>query len=131
MRKQAFRSVLGLAALATLGLACSSDDDGDSADTTEAAADTTAAPADTTADNPAGGPEFTIEDFTFPEGFTAAAGEEITVTNADGTTHTVTSSDFSVRVSGGTSESLTVDAPGEYAIFCEIHPQMKGTITIE
>lgn len=137
MRKQAIRFVVGLAALATLGLACSSDDDGDSTDTTEESDDTEApdatdapeetdAPADSGSEN-----EFVIQGFEFPEGFVGAAGEAITVRNEDGTTHTVTSADFSVRVSGGSSESLTVDAPGEYPIVCEIHSAMTGTITIE
>ena len=142
MIKRAMTSLAGFTLLATLGLACSSDDEGtdtteevdetDAPDGSEAPADTTAG-ADTTAapDAPAGGTEFTIEGFEFQEGFVATAGEAFTVVNADGPTHTLTSAEFGVTVSGGGEESLTIDAAGEYAIFCEIHPNMTGTIRAE
>lgn len=136
MSKRAIGSCAGLALLATLGLACGSDDE--DTDTTRAPVGTEA-PADTepaadptaAADEPAAGAEFTIEQFAFQEGFVATAGQAFTVVNADGQTHTVTSTDFSVRVGGGGEESLTIDAPGQYAIFCELHPAMSGTISVE
>jgi plastocyanin len=63
---------------------------------------------------------------------TAKAGETITVTNGDSAKHTVTANDgsFEVKVDAGGTATFTVDAPGTYEIHCEVHPRMKGTITI-
>ena len=97
---------------------------------TAAPADTTA-PAETTAPAATDGPTLTISDFTFSAA-TVAAGEALTVTNADQFPHTVTDSGgaFAVRLGGGASETLTIDAPGTYSIVCEIHPSMAGTIVV-
>jgi plastocyanin len=148
MNKRMSRSVIGLALLASVTAACSDDDD-EAATTTDAPAATDApastdAPADTDAaadtdapaaagtDAPAAaGSEFTIEGSAFPEGFVATVGEPFTVSNVDPAEHTVTSDDFSTFVGAGSTESLTVDAAGEYEIRCEIHPNMTGTITVE
>ena len=91
----------------------------------------TAAPVATAAPAPAGGPTLTISDFTFSPA-TVAAGEALTITNADQFPHTVTDSGgaFAVRLGGGASETLTIDAPGTYSIVCEIHPSMAGTIVV-
>jgi plastocyanin len=91
----------------------------------------TSAPAETTAPAATGGPTLTITDFTFSAA-TVAAGEALTVTNADQFPHTVTDSggSFVVRLDGGASETLTIDAPGSYSIVCEIHPSMAGTIVV-
>ena len=64
-----------------------------------------------------------------------AVGDEITWTNVDGTSHTVTSNDDSGvldsgNVSGGGTFSATFDEAGEFTYFCEIHPQMEGTVTV-
>jgi plastocyanin len=86
-------------------------------------AETTPAPADAST--------LTISDFTFSSP-TVTAGVAFTLTNDDGFGHTVTSRDdlFSVGVDGGASESLTIEQPGTYEIFCRIHPSMEGTITV-
>jgi len=151
MSTRAFRAAVGLTLLATTLVACGDDDDDDSASSTPAgAAVTTAAAAPetsaggviTTAPSTTepedaeteSGSDFVVKDFAFPEGFVAKAGEAFTVTNADdGTQHTVTSDDdsFSIAVDGGNSEQLTIDEAGTYDIHCNIHPSMKGTITVE
>jgi plastocyanin len=79
----------------------------------------------------AGGAEFTIAEFAFPDDFVATAGEEFTVTNDDEFAHTVTSTEFDVELDGETSKPLTIDTAGTYDIVCTIHPQMTGTITVE
>jgi plastocyanin len=95
----------------------------------DTAAPDTAAPVDSAA--PAGGVTLTIQDFAFSPA-TVAAGQPLTITNADDFPHTVTDSGgaFAVRVSGGASDTVTIDAPGTYSIVCEIHPSMAGTIVV-
>ena len=80
-----------------------------------------------------GAASMVIADFTFGE-VTAPAGSDVTVTNEDGTTHTVTADDGSFDVEVAASASGTFTAPGEagdYPIMCKIHPDMKGTVTVE
>ena len=82
-------------------------------------------------DAPGDATTLTISEFTFSEP-TVSAGTPFTISNEDGFAHTVTSRDdfFSVGVDGGASETLTIDDPGTYEIFCRIHPSMEGTITV-
>lgn len=129
------RTIAASVILVTLGLAgCGSDEESSSttaAAATTAAAPTTAAAAATTAAPAAGGAALEIKDFTFGA-VTATAGEEIAVTNADDAPHTVTddAGAFDVDVAAGGTATLTVDAAGTYAIHCDVHPKMTGTITI-
>ena len=77
----------------------------------------------------------TIKNFAFaPQPLTVKAGTTITVTNGDDTTHTVTAAkgEFDTgEVDGGTTAQITVDRPGTYAYFCDIHQYMKGTIHVD
>ncbi len=63
---------------------------------------------------------------------TAAAGETITVTNADSVDHSVTADNgvFSVDVPAGGSADLVVPAAGTYQIHCRIYRGMAGSIVI-
>jgi plastocyanin len=77
-----------------------------------------------------------IQDFAFgPADLTVAVGDTVTWTNNDSAPHTVTSSsgptsfDSGNLATGGTF-SFTFDTAGTYAYFCEIHPDMTGTITV-
>lgn len=83
----------------------------------------TAAPDDATT--------LTISEFTFSSP-TVAAGAPFTLTNNDGFAHTVTSRDdfFDVGLDGGASDTLMIEDPGTYEIFCRIHPSMEGVITV-
>jgi plastocyanin len=76
-----------------------------------------------------------IKNFAFaPQPLTVKAGTTITVTNGDDTTHTVTAAkgEFDTgEVDGGTTAQITVDRPGTYAYFCDIHQYMKGTIHVD
>ena len=77
----------------------------------------------------------TIKNFAFaPEPLTVPAGTTITVTNADGTAHTVTAvkGEFDTgELAGGATAQIAVDQPGTYAYFCDIHQYMKGTIHVD
>jgi plastocyanin len=73
-----------------------------------------------------------IQDFTFsPDPVRVAVGTTVTVTNQDGTAHTITATKGAFdtgELGGGGSTQITVDRPGTYAYFCEIHQYMKGTL---
>ena len=59
------------------------------------------------------------------------AGATVTVTNDDGTVHTLTADDGKFDtgdLDGGASGTITIDEPGTYAYFCDIHNYMTGTI---
>lgn len=98
----------------------------------------TAAPAaqtETTTAQPVGGSTITIDNFAFEGGVSAVAGSTLSVTNADGAPHTLTASDgeFDTGLLGsGESGEITLPStPGTYAFFCELHPSMTGTVTVE
>lgn len=128
-------AILAAGALFALG-ACSDDDDSDSGNDTE----TTEAPDGGETTEPGGegaeteGAGLEIQDFSFGDA-TAAAGSTLTVSNADGAPHTVTSDDDAwevLRVEGGSDGELAVPAEaGEYAFHCDIHPTMTGTLVVE
>jgi plastocyanin len=71
-----------------------------------------------------------------PEDLTVDAGTAVEFVNLDGFDHTVTSDDTSALAfdSGafGRDESFTraFDEPGSFDYFCQIHPTMRGTITV-
>jgi plastocyanin len=77
-----------------------------------------------------------IKDFAFnPAEITVPAGGSVTWTNNDTTPHTATGLDRDALQSGaiapGASFTQTFDAAGTFEYFCEFHPNMKGTITVE
>jgi plastocyanin len=81
-----------------------------------------------------GGNAVTIRGFAFdPAAISVAVGGEVTWTNADPAPHTVAADDGSFdsgpKDPGGTF-SATFDQPGTIPYHCEIHPTMKGTITV-
>jgi plastocyanin len=86
---------------------------------------------------PAAAPDtVTIKSFAFsPSSVSVAAGAVVSVINADGVTHTVTSDDkksFDTgHVSGGASATfIAPSAPGTYRYHCTIHNYMKATIIV-
>jgi plastocyanin len=82
----------------------------------------------------AGAAAVTIKDFAFnPATIQAKAGDTITWTNGDGTAHTVTLDDKSVdsgNVAPNATFSHAFTQAGTFTYHCEIHKQMKGTITV-
>ena len=124
-----------LALLLSVGLvfgACGGGDDDEATDTDTSAEDT-----DDSASGGGGGGgggTITIDAFKFTNA-TAAAGAEVAVDNKDGSAHTVTGDkdEFdSGNVDGGAKGKITApDKAGEYPFHCDIHPSMKGTLTVE
>lgn len=120
-------SHLALAVALTLALtACGGDD----ASTETTGASTTVAPSTTAA---ASQPTITISGFSFGDPIAATVGQEVLVSNADGTAHTWTSRDGafdSGNLGPGGEFRFAFDTAGEYAFFCAIHGSMTGSITI-
>jgi plastocyanin len=73
-----------------------------------------------------------IEDFEFAS-LTVKPGATVSVANRDDAAHTVTADKggFNVKANGKSTAALRAPAaPGTYAFFCAIHPQMRGTLTV-
>jgi plastocyanin len=102
-----------------------------SSDSAAPAADSPVATEAAEGANAAGGGGITIKDFGFSAG-SGTAGQPITIINDDGPTHTVTADDgsFDVKIAGGETGQITVAAAGTFAFHCNIHPSMKGSLTV-
>jgi plastocyanin len=76
----------------------------------------------------------TIANFAFsPSSITVKAGDSVTWTNNDGTTHTATADGGSFDtgdIGGGSTASVTFKTPGTFAYHCAIHSTMHGTIVV-
>jgi len=130
-------AAVGLAGVLALGVASCSSGDGAGSPSATTRSDgatggsATSAPSD-------GGSTVVVQDFSFrPATVTVPSGTAVRFQNHDGFTHTVTSGkpgddtgDFDVRLSAGTEDEVTVDAPGSYPYFCSIHEQMRGEIVV-
>ena len=65
---------------------------------------------------------------------TIAAGTEVVWTNSDSLRHSVTANDFSFdsgTMEQGDTFSFVFDTPGTFAYYCNFHPNMTATITVE
>lgn len=75
----------------------------------------------------------TISGFAFQLPASVTPGAQISVTNDDGASHTLTADDGSFTVSVGGGKTATVTAPataGSYPVHCEIHSSMKGALVV-
>lgn len=75
-----------------------------------------------------------IKDFAFgPTDIQAKVGQTVTFTNGDSAPHTASLDDGSCttpNIAGGGSDGLMFTAAGTYPFHCNVHPKMKGTITV-
>lgn len=132
--------------LAATGCSASSDNESDARDTAESLADATSSSPSESGGNSskaspsapaegAGTAEITIVDFEFQGPDSVAPGAEITVTNEDSASHTVTTEDdggFDVTVAGGETVTFTAPAePGSYPYVCTFHADMTGTLVVK
>lgn len=76
-----------------------------------------------------------IADFAFGGATVVQPGEQITVSNVDGTPHTMTAKNGSFDtgiIGGGAATTLTMPTePGTYQYFCSLHPSMVAEITVQ
>jgi plastocyanin len=80
----------------------------------------------------AAGATLVIKDLAFTP-VVAKPGAKITVTNRDSEMHTLSASNgsFDVTVKGKAQAALTAPIkPGTYAFVCNIHPTMRGQLTV-
>jgi plastocyanin len=81
-----------------------------------------------------GGTAVAVANFAFaPAALSVRTGDTVTWTNTDDVSHTVTADNgaFDSGAFGhGMTFQLTAGAPGTYTYFCQIHPFMKGTLTV-
>lgn len=130
--RNAFLVVVAAGAL-FLG-ACGDDEEaGDSS--APAAAEQTTDGGDDGGEVASGDLTLNIADFSFvEEDVTVKAGTTVTWENADDAVHTATADDDSFdtgNIAGGDSGEVTLEEPGTYSYFCEPHPFMKASITVE
>jgi plastocyanin len=75
-----------------------------------------------------------IVDFAYdPDPVTIQEGGKVTWINRDAEAHTATADDGSFdtgTLEEGKLKSESFKEPGEYPYFCEIHPQMRGTVEV-
>lgn len=102
--------------------------------TTTAAATTTAQEATTTAPVAEATLSIRMAAFAFSGDDSGTVGDTVRVVNNDDFSHTWTSTDqaFHSGTLGPGEEFLyTFDQAGTFTYFCQIHPEMSGSITIE
>jgi plastocyanin len=83
---------------------------------------------------PTGAHAIVIKSFAFhPPKLTVAKGTKVTVTNDDGTTHTLSARDGSFDtgdLGAGRRATITLDRTGTFSYFCKIHNYMTGTVVV-
>jgi plastocyanin len=127
--KLSTRSTFAASAVALLLAGCSS-----SGPTYNSQPPGTQAPSGTS--NQATAATIVIKDFNFQASSPVASGTNVTVTNMDSQTHTVTADDgssFDVTVKG-TGGTATFKAPakaGTYKYHCNFHSSMHGTLIVQ
>lgn len=113
--------------------ACGDDSDPASTTDTTGTSPMSDMPA-TTGGGEAASSAIAIKDFKFaPETLTAKVGAEITVTNNDSATHTVTARDKSFdtgNLDEGAKGTITLAKAGTFEYVCNIHDYMTGTIEV-
>jgi plastocyanin len=84
---------------------------------------------------PSGAAQITMKNIAFsPTAVTVKVGQTVTWTNEDSAQHDVVANDGTFKsdlLSQGQTFSFTFTKAGSYAFYCSIHPQMKGTITVQ
>jgi plastocyanin len=137
MRVPRSGAFLAAALFLSLGLgACSSKASTTSTTPTTVASSgssSSAAQSSTTAAPAAAAGKISIKGFKFvPDPSSAKVGDTITVTNEDGTDHSLTATDgtFDTGVFSSGSKTFTVTKAGTFAFHCKIHNFMTGTLTV-
>ncbi|HEU4736017.1 MAG TPA: cupredoxin family copper-binding protein [Solirubrobacterales bacterium] len=134
-----FKTLFAPALIATaLGLsACGGGDDSETATVTEPATETSAEPSGS-APAPSGeaarAEKVEIADFAYdPDPVTVQVGGKVTWLNQDSAPHTATADDGSFdtgTLEEGKLGSESFKQAGTYGYFCEIHPDMRGTVEV-
>jgi plastocyanin len=92
------------------------------------------APAQGCATDSTEGEAVTIVDFSYdPDALTVPAGTAVAWTNNDAGPHTVTFDEGPDcgELNNGDTVALTFDTAGEFSYFCQLHPNMRASITVQ
>lgn len=126
--------VIATITFSLLALTACGSDDATSTDSVPTPITTDGADA---ADTSGAGASVGLKDSRFdPKDIEISAGDTVTFINNDPYDHTVTSAeDSAIEFDSGVigqdaTFEQTFDTPGTYSFFCEIHPTMRGTITV-
>lgn len=145
MRLARRTSALALLALALAGCGSGDDDSGESGNATQGTAPAespaeggASAPGGVSAPAPSGdaarAEKVSIVEFTYdPDPVVIEEGGKVTWINRDSAPHTATADDGSFdtgTIAPGKLKSESFKQPGTYAYFCEVHPDMHGTIEV-
>jgi plastocyanin len=99
------------------------------------AAASTELPATASAQPQASSSRVDISDRTFvPANVTVSVGDSVEWTNLDDEGHTVTATEGAFEsglMAGGVTFSQVFDTPGTFDYVCAIHPDMRGTVTVD
>jgi plastocyanin len=120
-------AAVAMVAMMTLGTASCAKSAKSSA-TTAGSATTTAG-----ASSSASPGTITIHNFMYqPNPAHVKVGEAVTVTNEDGTNHSLTADNgaFTTGVFSSGSKTLIINKPGTYTFHCQIHNFMTGSIIV-
>jgi plastocyanin len=83
----------------------------------------------------AGANTVVIKDFAFnPPKLSVARGTILKVSNADGTTHTLSARDGSFNtgdLSGGKKATIALEQSGRFSYYCKIHDSMTGSLVVK
>lgn len=118
-------------------VACGGTDTVTEPETTTTAESTTATEGTTTTEATASDAPtlaITIASFRFSGDATGVVGDTVQVTNADSFGHTWTATEgafHSGTIAANESFLYTFEEAGTFDFFCQIHPEMTGSITIE
>ena len=135
-RGVAVLALLVAGAMIAAGCGGSNDNSGTSGSetTSPTAAPETTAPAATSGGDSSSASAAKIEGFAFhPDTIKVKAGQKVTWTNDDSTTHTVTADDGSFdsgSLPAGKAFSFTFAGPGTFKYHCSIHASMMGTVEV-
>jgi len=103
--------------------------------TPETCTETSAPSSEAPATAPASDVAIDIKDNTFPADTAVAVGSKVTWTNQDTAPHTVSSMHggplASKNLEKGESYSFTFTEAGTYMYLCNVHPDMKGQVTVK
>lgn len=122
--------------LVLVSSACSESEETTEPETTTTAVVTSTTEAVTTTAPPADEAtlSITIAAFRFSGDESGAVGDTVQITNSDSVGHTWTSTDGAFHsgvIGSGETFTYTFEEAGDYPFFCQIHPEMSGSITID
>ncbi|MEV0293303.1 cupredoxin family copper-binding protein [Nocardia sp. NPDC050710] len=128
----------GFVLIATLSLSgCGSDDSGSAATSTTGSTPSTTTGSQVPGERKSAAVMVTVDDMKFsPENVTVKVGDTVTWKFTDRFPHSVQGiGDKAMGINSPILDkgewSYTFIAPGSYRYLCSLHPQMRGTVTVE